>query len=99
MPKVERKWGWYKDLWRGKRFCLKLLAFAPMHELSIQRHARRAEIWIGLSKFLWRWIGVGQWHSMVNPTQTWAYILEFQFGRPDENDIERRTQGGKIMEW
>lgn len=98
MPRVERKWGWYKDLWRGKRFCLKLLAFAPMHELSIQRHFRRSELWMGINCLEIKLIRPWTWHSFTNRTTHWLYCLELQWGMPDENDIERRTQGGKI-EW
>ncbi len=45
-PKVERPWGWYRDLYTiGKEIKVKELVIEPNKSLSMQRHFKRAEIW------------------------------------------------------
>tara|TARA_A200000159_G_scaffold136237_1_gene135746 strand:- start:4144 stop:4950 length:807 start_codon:yes stop_codon:yes gene_type:complete len=45
-PKVERPWGWYRDLYTiGKGVKVKELVIAPGQKLSMQRHFKRAEMW------------------------------------------------------
>lgn len=45
-PKVERPWGWYRDLYSiGKEIKVKELVIEPGKSLSMQRHFKRAEHW------------------------------------------------------
>ena len=45
-PKVERTWGWYRDLYTiGKTVKVKELVIAPGQKLSMQKHFKRAEMW------------------------------------------------------
>ena len=45
-PKVERTWGWYRDLYTiGKGVKVKELVIAPGQKLSMQKHFKRSEMW------------------------------------------------------
>ena len=44
-PKVERKWGHYRELYSGDGFAVKELVIAPRSHLSMQRHQHRSETW------------------------------------------------------
>ena len=45
-PKVERQWGWYRDLYTiGKGIKVKELVIEPGKSLSMQKHFKRAEMW------------------------------------------------------
>jgi mannose-1-phosphate guanylyltransferase/mannose-1-phosphate guanylyltransferase/mannose-6-phosphate isomerase len=44
-PKVEREWGYYRNLYKGDGFQVKELVIAPHSKLSMQRHKHRSETW------------------------------------------------------
>ena len=45
-PKVNRPWGWYRDLYTiGKGIKVKELVIEPGKSLSMQKHFKRAEMW------------------------------------------------------
>lgn len=44
-PKVERSWGHYRELYKGKNFQVKELVINPHSKLSMQRHSYRSETW------------------------------------------------------
>ena len=45
-PKVERQWGWYRDLYTiGKGIKVKELVIQPGKSLSMQKHFKRSEMW------------------------------------------------------
>ncbi len=44
-PKVERSWGHYRNLYKGKNFMVKELVINPQSSLSMQRHEHRSETW------------------------------------------------------
>ena len=44
-PKVERSWGHYRNLYKGKNFMVKELVINPHSALSMQRHEHRSETW------------------------------------------------------
>ena len=45
-PKVERQWGWYRELYTiGNGIKVKELVIEPGKSLSMQRHFKRAEMW------------------------------------------------------
>ena len=103
--KVHRPWGWYDSIEKGKYFQVKRLHIYPGAKLSIQRHQKRAEHWVlisgevvatkgdidismveGDSIFIPR----GEIHSLSNPNDVYAEIIEVQSGSYlGEDDIER----------
>ena len=57
-PKVERAWGYYRELYQGDGFAVKELVIAPHGKLSMQRHKHRSETWnlvSGDAKLLTNW--------------------------------------------
>jgi cytidyltransferase-like protein len=44
-PKVERKWGYHRNLYDGDGFKVKELVIAPHSALSMQKHKHRSETW------------------------------------------------------
>jgi cytidyltransferase-like protein len=44
-PKVEREWGYYRNLYDGNGFKVKELVIASHRKLSMQRHKHRSEAW------------------------------------------------------
>jgi len=45
VPKVERSWGHYRELYQGEGFQVKELVIYPHSKLSMQRHKHRSETW------------------------------------------------------
>lgn len=43
--KVQREWGYYRELYKGDGFQVKELVIAPNSSLSMQRHKHRSETW------------------------------------------------------
>lgn len=59
-PKVNRPWGWYRDLYTiGKNIKVKELVIEPGKSLSMQKHFKRAEMWYVLK-------GMGKCMTEVN---------------------------------
>ena len=44
-PKVERDWGYYRELYKGDGFQVKELVINPKSKLTMQRHKHRSETW------------------------------------------------------
>ena len=44
-PRVDREWGYYRELYSGDGFAVKELVIAPHSNLSMQRHKHRSETW------------------------------------------------------
>mgnify|MGYP001338555935 CR=1 FL=1 len=44
-PKVNRDWGYYRELYKGEDFQVKELVINPHSKLSMQRHEHRSETW------------------------------------------------------
>lgn len=79
--RIEKRWGYYTEYFRCKWFCVKMLHFVKDTKLSVQRHAKRSELWVWNIKPL-------QWHTFSAAADT--KILEIQYGRDvKEDDIER----------
>ena len=47
--KVEKPWGWYKDLERHHNLVIKKLHVNPGQKISLQKHFERDEFWYVLS--------------------------------------------------
>lgn len=90
MHRVDKSWGYYTDLVRWHWLCLKLLVFYPGRTLSVQKHTRRAEFWLGLTTPFWMAVWPGEWHTYANVRSRRVHILELQLGLPSEEDIERK---------
>lgn len=61
-PKVERNWGHYRNLYKGKNFMVKELVINPQSSLSMQRHKHRSETWnlvSGNAELLVNWATTG----------------------------------------
>jgi hypothetical protein len=96
LKKVNRQWGYWIELWRSKRFCVKILAINPMSFMSLQRHKQRNEVLIKISGHpqngsklkMVSMIKKNQLHRLSSITK--SYILEIQYGENvSEEDIER----------
>jgi len=103
--KVHRPWGWYDSIEQGKYFQVKRLHIDPKAKLSIQRHQKRSEHWVlisgnviatkGENDYVMTegdsiFIPKGEIHSLYNPNDEYAEIIEVQSGSYlGEDDIER----------
>jgi len=103
--KVNRPWGWYDSIEQGRYFQVKRLHIDPGAKLSIQRHQKRSEHWVlisgnviatkGENDFAMKegdsiFIPKGEIHSLSNPNDEYAEIIEVQSGSYlGEDDIER----------
>lgn len=47
--KVQRAWGWYFEILRLPRFCLKVIRIEPYKHISWQYHTMRKEFWLFLT--------------------------------------------------
>ncbi len=99
-----RPWGAFTQYCLNEPVTVKIIAVKPGAELSLQRHRRRAELWIPLDATLrvevdgraWQpavdeeiWIPAGAAHRLSAPGDQGGRILEVAFGHFDEEDIER----------
>jgi len=103
--KVHRPWGWYDSIEQGKYFQVKRLHIDPKAKLSVQRHQKRSEHWVlisgnviatkGENEYVMTkgdsiFIPKGEIHSLYNPNEEYAEIIEVQSGSYlGEDDIER----------
>lgn len=100
----QRPWGSFTQFCHNERVTVKIIAVAAGCALSLQRHRRRAELWIPLDATLqvevdgrsWRpaveepvWIPAGATHRLAAPGDAGGRIMEVAFGQFDEDDIER----------
>jgi len=44
-PKIEREWGYYRELYKDEDFQVKELVINPHSKLTMQRHKHRSETW------------------------------------------------------
>lgn len=103
--KVQRPWGWYDSIGRGRNFQVKRILVNPGASLSLQMHHRRAEHWVvvrgcarvtrGDEVFELResestFIPLGAKHRLQNITNEAVEIIEVQYGDYlGEDDIVR----------
>lgn len=99
--RVHREWGYWIELCRFKRFCIKILCFKDRAHISMQRHTFRNEIWfcfdgtgmmhpgeVEFGMFDSKLIRKNEWHQFRSWTA--STILEIQYGSDvREDDIER----------
>lgn len=105
MEKVERPWGNYTVIYKGKRFKVKIVEVYPKQRLSLQKHRYRTEHWVIVEgkakitigdKVIVRehnesaYIHMQEPHRLENPTDNLLKIIEVQCGDYlEEDDIER----------
>ena len=105
---VTKPWGFYQVIYEMPSIKAKRLSLNPRAQISLQRHSFRDEYWQVVKgsalvrvdedkRFLHEKDTVsikrGQWHQLINPTDTPLEILEVQSGvRCVEEDIERYLQ-------
>lgn len=100
----QRPWGRFTQYCLNEPTTVKLIEVAAGAELSVQRHAHRAELWVALDDTLevrvgertWRpalheeiWIPAGETHQLRATEGSGGRIVEVAFGHFDEADIER----------
>jgi mannose-1-phosphate guanylyltransferase/mannose-6-phosphate isomerase len=102
---VERPWGKYTLLEKGKGYKIKRIAINPGAKLSLQLHRRRSEHWVvvsGVAKVTREhetylvhtnestYIPINTKHRLENPGEILLQIIEVQNGDyVEEDDIER----------
>ena len=102
---VERPWGSYTVLEKGKGYKIKRITLKPGARLSLQRHRLRSEHWVvveGIAKVTREddtlaiqanestYIPIGAKHRLENPGTGILQIIEVQNGEyVEEDDIER----------
>jgi mannose-1-phosphate guanylyltransferase/mannose-6-phosphate isomerase len=101
---VERPWGRFQQYVSNEAVTVKIITVLPGHRLSLQRHARRSELWqvldvpidITVNGREWSagvgdavWVPRGAVHRIANPGTHAGRLLEVAFGHFDEADIER----------
>ena len=101
-----RPWGGFETIAEGPGYKVKRLVVEPGHRLSLQRHRRRAELWVvvaggprivveGRARRLKPRGSIevprGAWHRIENPGRRPVVIIEVQHGSYlGEDDIVRR---------
>lgn len=105
VERTERPWGWYETVSVFDGCKIKRIGVAPGQQLSLQKHAHRAEHWVvscGTATVTLDGrqfdlhpgehcdIAVGQVHRLTNRTLLPVEIVELQFGAHlSEDDIIR----------
>ncbi len=105
VERTTRPWGWYETVSEVSGNKIKRIGVNPGQQLSLQRHAKRAEHWVvtqgtahitlgersfDLAKGGHCDIAVGEVHRLANRTAELVEIVEVQFGDYlGEDDIER----------
>jgi mannose-6-phosphate isomerase len=100
----QRPWGGFTQFSLNEPVTVKIIEVKAGAELSLQRHSRRAELWVALDPGLqvevgdrtWSpaveeqvWIPAGTTHRLSAPGERGGRILEVAYGHFDEDDIER----------
>jgi mannose-6-phosphate isomerase-like protein (cupin superfamily) len=112
-----RPWGRFYVLLNLYFIKVKILIMNPQQRFSLQKHFHRSELWVLFEKSFivqkWHrawitgfifWIKKGSVHRLSNTGTKPLRILEIQFGKCDESDIERieddydRYDGDKLCE-
>jgi mannose-1-phosphate guanylyltransferase/mannose-6-phosphate isomerase len=101
--RVEKPWGGFVQYALNERVTVKILTVEPGHELSLQRHRMRDELWVVLDEGAEVrvgdrelrpgvgeevWIPRGTLHRL-RAGENRVRVLEISFGHFDEGDIER----------
>ena len=100
-----RPWGDFRSFCTNENVTVKVITVNPGQRLSLQTHAKRAELWtvlddapmeVTVGDRTWQavkdemvWVPQGAVHRMANPGTSVARILEVGYGHFDENDIIR----------
>lgn len=100
-----RPWGWYETVSEVAGYKIKRIQVAPGQQLSLQKHAQRAEHWVVVQGVACVTlddqvfdlpvgghcdIALGQVHRLANRTSEPVEIVEVQFGSYlGEDDIVR----------
>jgi cytidyltransferase-like protein len=95
-PKTTRPWGYYRVLHDIPGTKVKELTVDPGHQLSMQKHKDRAEVWFvaeGTATVMWDKhsqttikkhhsdvIYKEEWHQLINRTDQPLKIIEIQYG-------------------
>ena len=103
--RVQRPWGFYTVINKGKNFKVKLVEVLPGKRLSLQRHKHRSEHWVvvsgtaeveldGETRLLRKgestFVKSGVKHRLRNPGVIPLEVIEVQLGEYlEENDIVR----------
>ncbi len=103
--RVYRPWGYYETVDVGERYQVKRIMVKPGHQLSLQRHQKRAEHWVVVSGrarvtrgedllVLYEnqstFIPLGTKHRLENTGEEPLFLIEVQSGNYlGEDDIER----------
>jgi len=88
--RVDKPWGWYEDLFRTPEFVLKRIHIAPGGTLSLQKHAKRDEVWYVESGQLTTQMTLESFHShLVDGVPTTSYTAKQVF-------IEVKNVGGVV---
>lgn len=101
---VQRPWGHFDQLTTGESVTVKTITVQPGHQLSLQRHRHRGELWQVLDEGLevsvgdrtWSatpgelvWVPTGELHRLRNAGTAPGRVVEVAFGQVDEADVER----------
>lgn len=99
-----RPWGGFEQLSHNESTTVKVITVLPGQRLSLQTHARRAELWqvldgpleVTVGDETWTaatdervWVPLGTRHRMHNAGEGSARVLEIAWGDFDEDDIVR----------
>ena len=100
-----RPWGWYETISEAPGNKIKRIGVLPGQQISLQKHARRAEHWVVVQGTALVTLGettlklaqgqscdiaIGQVHRLANTTDALVEIVEVQFGDYlGEDDIVR----------
>lgn len=100
-----RPWGWYETIAEQPGHKVKRIGVLPGQQISLQKHAHRAEHWVVVAGLAWvtvdRWQGelavgqhvdipLGAVHRLANRTTGRVEIVEVQWGEHlSEDDIVR----------
>jgi mannose-6-phosphate isomerase len=100
----ERPWGRFERYCHNEAVTVKIITVDPGHQLSLQRHESRDELWVALDDGLVVeiddhthqaktgdrfFVRRGQSHRVASPPDRTVRFLEVAFGEFDEADIER----------
>ena len=99
-----KPWGWYKELYEGPGYKLKIIHIKEGHQLSLQSHQYRSEVWntvSGEGEFfvggVWSIARIGNCIKVPSKTihrakagKEGLMFVEIQFGEKlSEDDIQR----------
>jgi mannose-6-phosphate isomerase-like protein (cupin superfamily) len=89
---MNKKWGSYEVLGKGKNWKVKILTINPKCFTSLQYHKFRDEIWIFPNKKC-KYIKAKKWHQLNNKLNSKSLIvIEIQIGKCFEKDIIRKNK-------